>query len=100
MSEKLYWDFPPTKRFHRRPRVEIFQPEESPVRRFRVEIEHRRPAPNFWPLVIVAAVALLLWRFKLGLILIGAFADGQTIREALILAAFVVVAIMRSNRKV
>lgn len=61
MTEKLEWDFPPTKRYHRRPRVQIMEPEEPPTRH-RVEItvrHHRRPPSWILPAVIIVAVVFL-----------------------------------------
>jgi hypothetical protein len=56
MSESREWDFPATKRYHRRPRVEIMEPPGSIRARFDIMVtRHRRPS---W--IIPAALIAVL----------------------------------------
>jgi hypothetical protein len=98
MTEKLEWDFPPTMRPRRRPRVEVLEPEEP--RRYRLDVtvrHHRRSAPWFLPVMIIVAV-LLLWRFKLGLLMLAALVGPQAIGAVLFMVAFLAVLAWRERR--
>lgn len=100
MTERLEWDFPPTKRY-RRPRVEIMQPQERP-RYHRVEItveHHRRPPPRFLPILIAVAVAvLLLWRYPLGFLLLGALVGWQVVSMFAFVAVILALVAWRERR--
>jgi hypothetical protein len=92
MSEKLEWDWPPTIRHRRRPRVEVLPPEEPPARRYHVDVtirHHRRSTPWLVPAVIIVAV-LVLWRLKFGLLLLGALVGWETIGAALFVGVIIV----------
>jgi hypothetical protein len=98
MTDKLEWDFPPTKRYHRRPRVEIMGPEEPP-RYHRVEVTISRHRRQSWivPAIIIVTV-LVLWRFKLGLLMLGALLGPQAIGAALFVVALLGVLAWRERR--
>ena len=101
MTEKLEWDWPPTKRYHRRPRIEVLEPEEPPTRHHRVEItvrHHRRPAPRFLPVFLAIIAVLLLWRFKFGVLMLAALAGWQIIGTALFVVAVLGVLAWRERR--
>src|SRR4029077_15462620 len=98
MTERLEWDWPPTKRYRkrRRPRVEVLPPkqDEQEPRPQRVEIilrSQRRSTTN-WPILIVAVVAVLfLWRFSFALLLIGVIV-WKLVAAMLMIAAVVSIA--------
>jgi hypothetical protein len=102
MTEKLEWDWPPTKRYHRRPRVEIMEPEEPPTRRYHhVEItvrHHRRAPPRFLPVFLVLVAMLLLWRYPFGFLMLAALAGWQVIGTALFVVAILAVLAWREHR--
>jgi hypothetical protein len=88
MTGKLEWDWPPTMRPRRRPRVEVLPPEE-PTRRYHVDVtvrHHRRSTPWLVPAVIIVAV-LVLWRLKFGLLMLAALLGWQAIGAALFVVA-------------
>jgi hypothetical protein len=51
MTERLEWDWPPTRRYHRRPRIEIIQPSRTRV----VVTRRRRSALD------IAAFIIAVW---------------------------------------
>jgi hypothetical protein len=100
MTNKLEWDFPPTMRPRRRPRVEIMPEEEPPARRYHVDLtvrHHRRPTPWLVPVVIFVAV-LALWRTKFGILMLGALVGWQMIGTALFVVAVLGVLAWRERR--
>jgi hypothetical protein len=101
MTEKLEWDWPPTKRYRRRPRVEVMEPEEPPTRaRVEITIRHhrRRQPPGFLPIFLVLVGVLLLWRYPLGFLMLGALAGLQIIGTALFVVAVLGVLAWRERR--
>jgi hypothetical protein len=61
MTEKLEWDFPPSRRWHRRPRVEVLEPPENIHAKFDVIVRHQhRPSP--WAIAAIVIALLVLWR--------------------------------------
>jgi hypothetical protein len=100
MSESREWDWPPTKRYHRRPRVEVLEPEEPP-RYHHVEItvrHHRRPAPHFLAVFLAIVAVLLLWRLKFGILMLAAIAGWQMVGTALFVVAVLGVLALREGR--
>jgi hypothetical protein len=100
MTERLEWDFPPTKRYRRRPRVEIMQPQEPP-RYHRVEItvgHHRRPPPRFLPIFVAIVAVLLLWRYPLGFLMLGALVGSQVLSMFLFVAVILALFAWRNHR--
>jgi hypothetical protein len=99
MTERLEWDFPPTKRYRRHPRVEIMEPQEH----HRVEItveHHRRPPPRFLAVLIAVVVALLLlWRYPLGFLLLGALVGWQVLSMFLFVAVILALFAWRDHRR-
>jgi hypothetical protein len=100
MTKHLEWDFDnPAHRRHK-PRMEVLEPEEQPVLQLHVRqrppIHHQRPKLNL--LLILAAIFALfiLWRFKLGLLMLGVLIGWQTI--AMLLFVGVIVAIAARER--
>ena len=102
MTERLEWDFPPTKRYRRRPRVEIMEPQEPP-RLHRVELtikHHRRAPPRFLPIFLAIIVAiLLLWRYPFGFLLLGALVGWQVVSMFLFLIALLALLAWREHRR-
>jgi hypothetical protein len=98
MSESREWDWPPTKRYHRRPRVEVLESEEPP-RYHRVEVTISRHRRQSWlvPAIIVIAV-LVLWRFRLGLLMAAALVGWQAIGTVLFVVALLAVLAWRERR--
>ena len=101
MTERLEWDFPPTKRYRRRHRVEIMEPQKPP-RYHRVEItvgHQRRPPPRFLPIFVAIVVAvLLLWRYPLGFLLLGALLGSQAASMFLFVAVVLALLAWREHR--
>jgi hypothetical protein len=79
---KREWDYPPTMKHHRRPRieqVEILPPQQpEPTLRVRVVVRHRRlVAPGFWQrLIIFGAIAWLLLNGSPAALLVAAILIG------------------------
>jgi hypothetical protein len=104
-DQNLEWDWPPTKRYHkrRRARVEVLPPEqdEQEPRPQCVEIifaqSHQQSTTN-WPVLIVAIVAVLfLWRYSFALLLIGVM-TWKLVTAMLMVTAVVAVAAWRERR--
>jgi hypothetical protein len=105
MTESLEWDWPPTKRCHKRRRVqvEVLPPEqdEQETRPQRVEIilRSQQQSTTNWPVLIIAVVAVLfLWRYNFALLLIGVIA-WKLVAAILMITAFVAVAAWRERRR-
>ena len=105
MTEWIEWDaFPDPPKRRRKPRVERIQvlppsPREPP-RYHRVEItveHHRRPSPRFLPIFVAIVVALLLWRFKFG-VLLAAILGWQTVEMFLFVIALLAILALREKR--
>jgi hypothetical protein len=104
MTESLEWDWPPTKRYHkRRPvRVEVLPPkqDEQEPRPQRVEIilRSQQQSTTNWPMLLLAVVAVLfLWRYSFALLLIGVIA-WKLVAAMLMIAAVVSIAAWRERR--
>jgi hypothetical protein len=102
MADKVEYDWPPTMRYHRRrPRVEVFEPEEPPTRHHHhVEItvrHHRRALPRFLPVFLVVVAVLLLWRLKFGILMLAALVGYQMIGAALFVVAVLAVLAWRDR---
>jgi hypothetical protein len=75
MTEWIEWDaFPDLPKRRRKPRVERIQvlppPQEPRLHRVELTIKHHRRAPShFLPIFLAVAAIVLLWRFKLGVLL-------------------------------
>jgi hypothetical protein len=103
MADKLEWDFPPTRRYHRRPRVEVLEPEEPPTWRYhRVEItvrhHRRRQPPGFIPVFLVLVGLLLLWRYPFGFLMLAALGGWPLLIGLLIGVGIVAAAAWRERR--
>jgi hypothetical protein len=101
MTDKLEWDYPPTMRYHRRPRVEVIDLEKQPTRhRVEITVRHyrRRQPPGFLPVFITVLALLMLWRFKLGILVLTALAGWQMIGTALFVVAVLGVSAWRDHR--
>jgi hypothetical protein len=99
MSQKLEYDWPPTMRRHRRRRHTEILPPVDPPKRLHVDVtirHHRQPS---WivPAVVIVAV-LLLWRFKLGMLMFAALAGWRMIATFLIVVAILSVIAWRERR--
>jgi hypothetical protein len=80
MTEHLEWDF--DNPAHRRPRLE----------RARIEITiQRRQRPNLLPVFIAIVAVLVLWRFKLGMLMLAALVGWQFIGTALFVGTILAV---------
>jgi hypothetical protein len=91
MTENLEYDWPPTIWYHRRRRhAEILPHVDFTIR------HHRQPS---WivPAVIIVAV-LVLWRSKLGLLMLAALTGWPTIAAALILVVILALVHWRERR--
>jgi hypothetical protein len=82
MSQPEFWDFPPTRRYYGR---------------VDVTISRHRPPSSIVPAAIVVAV-LVLWRFKLGLLMFAALAGWRMIATFLIVLAILSVIVWRERR--
>jgi len=84
---------------HRRPRIEVMEPEEPPPRLHRVAINvchHRRRSPAWLVPPAVAVVGLLLlWRYPFGFLMLGVLAGRETLKMFLFVA--VVLAVLSSR---
>jgi hypothetical protein len=70
MTGRMEWDYPPTMRPRRRPRVEVLEPEESTRARFDIMVtRQRRPSP--WIIAAIAVALLLLWRHGVAIAVAG-----------------------------
>jgi hypothetical protein len=103
MTQKFEHDWPPTMRYHRRPRVEVMEPEEPPTRRYhRVEItvrhHRRRQPPRFLPVFLAIVAVLLLCRYPFGFLMLAALAGWQMIGTALFVVAVLGVLAWRDHR--
>jgi hypothetical protein len=97
MREGREWDWPPTKRYHRRPRVEVLEPPESIRARFDITIQReQRPSP--WIIAGIVIALLLLWRFKLGLLMLAVLVGPERIGAALFLVAILALIAWREHR--
>jgi hypothetical protein len=98
MSESREWDWPPTMRHHRRPRVEQMEPEW--VHRVEITVRHhrRRQPPRFLPVFLIVLALLMLWRFKFGVLMLAALAGWQIIGTALFVVAVLGVLAWRERR--
>jgi hypothetical protein len=96
MTEKLEWDFPPTQRYHRRPRVEVMEPERT----HRVAIRHhrRRQPPSFLPVFLVLVAVLLLCRYPFGFLMLAVLGGWPLLIALLITVTILVVAARREHR--
>jgi hypothetical protein len=105
MTESLEWDWPPTKRYHkrRRARIEALPPEqdEREPRPQRVEIiftRSRQQSTTNWPVLMVAVVAVLFfWRYSFALLLIGVIA-WKLVAAMLMITVVVSLAAWRERR--
>ena len=100
MSESREWDWPPTMRQRRKPRVQIMEPEEPP-RRYHVDVtvrHHRRALPRFLPVFLVVVAVLVLWRFKFGVLMLAAIAGWQMVATLLFVVAILAVLAWRERR--
>jgi hypothetical protein len=100
MTERLEWDFPPTKRYRRRPRVEIMEPEEPPrLHRVELTIKHHRRAPShFLPIFVAIVAVFLLWRYPFGFVLLAAFIGWPAIAMFLFVAAVLAIIALNERR--
>jgi hypothetical protein len=98
MSEHLQWDFDNPAHRRRRPRVEVLPPEEPP-RRYHVDVTVRRNRSMPWivPVAIIVAV-LVLWRLKLGLLMLAALVGRDAIEAVLFVVALLGVLAWRERR--
>jgi hypothetical protein len=77
-----FWDWPPTKKYHRRPRierVEILPPRQPEQPTVRIDVRHHRSGILPQRLVIIAAFAILvliLVRSPGGADLVGGYYSG------------------------
>jgi hypothetical protein len=103
MTESLEWDWPPTKRYHkRRPRVEILPPkqdeQEPRPQRLEIILRSQQQSTTNWPMLLLAVVAVLfLWRNSFALLLIGVIA-WKLVAAMLMIAAVVTIAAWRERR--
>lgn len=99
------WDFPPTMKFHRRPRidevVEILPPRQ-PESDIRVTVR-RRPglvAPGFWKrLIIVGAIFWLLMNGSPAALLLAAILIGWQFPLAAVSAALALAIVARREHR-
>jgi amino acid permease len=91
MTENLEYDWPPTIRYHRRRRHAEILPHVD------VTIRHHRQPSWIVPAVIIVAV-LVLWRSKLGLLMLAALTGWPTIAAALILVVILALVHWRERR--
>jgi hypothetical protein len=82
MTAKFEHDWPPTMRPRRRPMV--LEPASSIRARFTVTRE-RRPSP--WAIAAIVIGLLVLWRFKLGLLMLAALVGPERIEAAMFVVA-------------
>jgi hypothetical protein len=88
MTKYLEWDI--DNPVHRRwPRVEIMEPE--PARRVEIAIRRHRPASPFLPIFLGVIAVMLLWRFKLGLLMLAALVGPERIEAAMFVVALLAV---------
>jgi hypothetical protein len=98
MTENLAYDWPPTMRYRRgRRHAEILPPAGPPNLRVDVAIRHHRRPSWIVPAVIIVA-ALVLWRFKLGMLMFAALAGWRMIATFLIVLAILSVIAWRERR--
>jgi hypothetical protein len=100
MSESREWDFPPTMKHYRRPRVEVLEPEQ-PLTRHRVEItvrHHRRAPPRFLPVFLAIVAVLLLCRYPFGFLMLAVLGGWPLLIALLITVTILVVAAQREHR--
>ena len=98
MTENLEYDWPPTMRYHRRRRhAEILPPADPPKPHVDVTIRHHRQPSWIVPAAVIVAV-LLLWRFKLGVLMFAALAGWRMIAAFLIVVAILSVIAWRERR--
>jgi hypothetical protein len=97
MTEWKEWDI--DNPAHRRPRVEIMEPQEH--HRIEITVEHhRRPPPRFLPIVVAVVVAvLLLWRFPFGFLMLGALIGPQVLSLFLFVVAVLAIFAWRDHRR-
>jgi hypothetical protein len=73
----------------------------EPERIHRVEITvryHRRAPPRFLPVFLVLVAALMLWRFKFGILMLAALAGWQIIGTALFVVTILAVLAWQDHR--
>jgi hypothetical protein len=97
MTDKLEWDWPPEPPRKQRPRVEVLEPERPRVR-VEVEVRHHRQPPSWIVPAGIIVIVLLLWRFKLGVLMLAALTGWPTIAAALTLVAILAVVARRERR--
>jgi hypothetical protein len=100
MTEKLEYDWPPTMRHHRRPRVEVIEPEEQPTQaRVKITVRHhRRAPPRFLPVFLVLVGLLMLWKYPLGSLMLAALGGWPLLIGLLIGVGIVAAAAWRERR--
>jgi hypothetical protein len=100
MNKHLEWDI--DNPANRRPRIEVMESQEPP-RLHRVKITvgyHRRPPPRFLPVLIAIVAVLLLWRYPLGFLMLGALAGSQVVLMLLFVGAVLALLAWRDHRLV
>jgi hypothetical protein len=103
MTESLEWDWPPTKRYRKRRRVQVEvlppQKNEQKPRPQRVEIILRSQQPSTTnSMLIIAVVAVLfLGRYSFALLLVGVIA-WKLVAAMLMITAVVALARWRERR--
>jgi hypothetical protein len=97
MTKWLEWDFdnPAHRRLRREP-VEILPPQQSARAHLEITIHHQR-RPNLLPVFATVIAVLVLWRFKLGLLLLGALVGWQAL--AMFAFAIVIVALIARRER-
>jgi hypothetical protein len=101
MTDKLEWDYPPTKRYHRRPRVEVLEPEEPRRWRLDVTITRHRSMPWLVPAIAIVAV-LLFWRYAFAIMIAGLMLGvlvGRDAIEAFIFVGAILAALAWRERR-
>jgi hypothetical protein len=101
MSEKQFWDWPPTMRRRRRPRVEVLEPEESIRARFNVTVRReRRPSP--WVIAGIVTAFWLAWRYAvpiaIGVLVLITLVGRELVETAVFVAAILAVLAWRERR--
>jgi hypothetical protein len=101
MSEPEFWDFPPSRRYHRRPRIELLEPKEQPTRhRVEITVRHhrRRQPPRFLPVFLAIVAVLLLCRYPFGFLMLAALGGWPLLIGLLIGVGIVAAAAWRERR--